>query len=169
MIGSRVIGIARTLYRFPERVTYVLSHLACRFLTILLLAGGLAGTSGCLVTTVKWREPNYLPPLKPQQISHCGATARAERIYAKGLNYEQRCRESCVDLYFEAARLTASTARGKCFCRARQLHESALMKMVVAGQRFRRFDPARGLTVHHKGQSHLIPLSRHGFVWEAEA
>ena len=145
----------------------MLIHFACRLLSVLLLAGGVASTSGCLVTSVQWREPNYLPPLRPEQIPRCGSTARAERIYAKGLNYEQRCRDACVDLFFEAARLTASTARGNCFCRARQLHESALMKLVVAGQRFKRLDPARGLTIRRQGHDHWIPLSRHGFVWEA--
>lgn len=142
--------------------------LSCRFLLILLWAGGLACSSGCLVTRVTWRDPAELPPLPADQIGRCGAQARAERIYAKAINYERCGRAASVDLYFEVARLTASAPLRGCFDRQRQLHESALMKVVLCGHRFGRLDPASGLKVCLKGQPHVVPISRHGFVWQPD-
>ena len=127
---------------------------------------GVACTSGCLTSRVTWRAPNYLPPLKPAAIPSCGAHGRAERIYAKALNREECCRSSCVDLYFEAARLTAYASQKPCFCRDRQLHESALMKMVVTGQCFKRFKASSGLTIYRKGEKQFVPINRHNFVWQ---
>lgn len=98
----------------------------------------------------------------------CASLARAERAYAKAHNYEQRCRDACVDLYFETARLTAHAADCDCMGRARQLHEAALMKLVVAGQRFKRLDPtSQALTIHRKGHKCIVPIVRHGFLWDA--
>jgi hypothetical protein len=128
----------------------------------------LACSSGCLVTQVKWHPPAFLPPLEPDQIARRGLHARAERIYARAVNCERRCRSGCVDLYYEVACLTADAADCPCFGRARQLHEASLMKLVTAGQRFKRLDPSKGLTIQRGGQKRLVPISAHGFVWQAD-
>jgi hypothetical protein len=146
----------------------VLNLFLPRSIAVLLCASVLACSSGCLVTQVKWHPPAYLPPLEADQIARRGLHARAERIYARAVNCEQRCRSGCVDLYYEVACLTADAADCPCFGRARQLHEASLMKLVTAGQRFKRLDPSKGLTIHRGGQKHLIPISAHGFVWQAD-
>ncbi len=128
----------------------------------------LACSSGCLVTQVKWHPPAHLPPLEPDQIPGRGLHAKAERVYARAVNCERRCRSGCVDLFYEVACLTADSADCPCFGRARQLHEASLMKLVTAGQRFKRLDPSKGLTIHRGGQERLIPISINGFVWQAD-
>jgi pimeloyl-ACP methyl ester carboxylesterase len=71
-----------------------------------------------------------------------------------------------VDLYFEAARLSATSVGQDNFDRVRQLHEAALMKMVVTGQKFKRLDPKVGLSIRRHGSEHQIPITHHGFVWD---
>ena len=139
-----------------------------RSIAALLCASVLACSSGCLVTQVTWHPPNDLPPLEPDQIPRRGPHARAERVYARAVHCEQRCRSGCVDLYYEVACLTADAAGCPCFGRARQLHEAALMKLVTAGQRFKRLDPSKGLTIRRGGHEQQIPIARHGFVWQAD-
>lgn len=132
---------------------------------LLLLAVGLSCTSGCLVARVQWYEPDYAEPRNVAATSK-RRHARAERIYARAVEHESKCLESCVDLFFEVARITAATDGKDCSsCRRHQLHRSALMKLVVAGQRFDRLDPSRGLVVHRDHGPESIPIDFNGFVW----
>jgi hypothetical protein len=146
----------------------VLNSFLPRAIAALLCASVLACSSGCLVTQVKWHPPAYLPPLEPDQIPRLGPHARAERVYARAVHCERRCRSGCVELYYEVACLTADAADCPSFGRARQLHEAALTKLVTAGQRFKRLDPSTGLTIRHGGQERLIPIAKHGFVWQTD-
>lgn len=50
-------------------------------------------------------------------------------------------------------------------CRRRRLHKSALIRLIVAGQRFCRLDPRSGLLVRREGHEQTIPITREGFVW----
>jgi len=137
--------------------------------TYLLVAIGLACTSGCLATRVKWAEPEYIAPLKPGWITSTPALDATERLYATAIDQEEKCLASCVDLFFEVALATSHHDRHTCRrCRKRDLHKSALMKLVVTGQRFDRLDPRNGLTIFRQGHEASIPITYRGFVWQAD-
>ena len=125
--------------------------------------------SGCLVTRVKWTEPDYVAPAHRGLFNAMRPLDHAECLYARAVEHEQKGFASCVDLFFEAALATCHHDRqSDQRCRKRELHKSALMKLVVAGQCFHRFDPQNGLQVMRDGRSEWIPISYHGFVWQAQ-
>ena len=137
--------------------------------TYLLVAIGLACSSGCLATRVKWAEPEYVAPLKPGWITLTPELDDTERLYAMALDHEEKCLASCVDLFFEVALATSQHDRHTCRrCRKRDLHKSALNKLVVTGQRFDRLDPRSGLTIYRQGHESSIPIAYRGFVWQAD-
>jgi triacylglycerol esterase/lipase EstA (alpha/beta hydrolase family) len=83
--------------------------------------------------------------------------------------FSKKKSDACVDLYYSVANLTAQNAPcSTANCRKSQLHRSAMIKLVVHGQRFGRLDPRTGLTVYRDGLSDLIQIERHGFVWDSE-
>ncbi len=131
----------------------------------MLLTLGLASTTGCLVTRVKWIEPDYVAP----QAGLFGSKQRLdpiERLYASALQQEEECLESCVDLFFEVAIATSRHQGPVCSCRNCRLHKSALNKLVVTGQRYGRLDPRGCLVVRRCGHEETIPITHHGFVWQ---
>jgi hypothetical protein len=131
-----------------------------------LLTLGLASSGGCLVTRVKWKEPDYAASQAGLFGSRKGLD-HLEQLYATALEHEQQCLESCVDLYFEVALATCQHQGPACSdCRKRLLHKSALNKLVVTGQQFCRLDPRSGLSVHRGGQQTWIPIAHRGFVWQ---
>lgn len=132
----------------------------------MLLAIGLASSGGCLVTRVKWKEPDYAASQAGLFGSREGLDP-TEQLYATALEHEQQCLESCVDLFFEVAIATCQHQSSACSgCRQQLLHKSALNKLVVTGQHYGRLDPRSGLSVYRGGQQTWIPITHHGFVWQ---
>lgn len=131
-----------------------------------LLVAGLVCTSGCLSTRVNWADPHFAGT-QPQAWTtrHCSFN-RIEARYTQALQLEERCNESCVDLFFEVAMATRHHDGPACdTCRRRRLHKSALIRLVVAGQRFCRLDPRNGLLIRREGHEQTIPITHEGFVW----
>lgn len=124
--------------------------------------------SGCMVTRVKWIEPDYVAPVHAGLFTAKRQHDPVECIYAKALDHEQKGLASCVDLFFQTALATCHHDRQSCQqCRNRDMHKSALLKLVVTAQRFHRFDAQNGLQVIRDGHAEWIPISYHGFVWQA--
>lgn len=147
----------------------------CRIVGHLILVAWLTSSAGCLATKVRWREPHYRPPLHTSAADADSHLLRAELAYAAALESEQQCSENCVDLYFQAAALTqcADTQCGAddlsaCNSPAAQIYKSALAKLIVTGKQFGRLDARSGLVIMSHGQRQLIPVTHHGFVWDAE-
>ncbi len=134
----------------------------------LLCAVIILHTAGCCcVSKVKWIEPTYVAPLTDSNCADNSDIADAERLYAAAFEQEEQCLASCVDLFYEVAYLTAHYENGLSDCnRGYLLHQSALLKVVEAGQKFRRLDPSQGLTIQRAGGEQLIPISFCGFVWQ---
>jgi pimeloyl-ACP methyl ester carboxylesterase len=135
-----------------------------------LLVCGIACTSGCYSARVQWVEPKVAAPLdawwklSPPELDY------AEQLYSAALKQEAECLASSVDLYYEVAVATwHHDGPAESGCRKRELHKSALTKLVVAGQQFGRLDPRHGLMIRRNGHKRWIPLTRHGFVWEPQA
>jgi hypothetical protein len=89
-------------------------------------------------------------------------------LYGLAVEYESNGQDSCVDLFFKVACLTAfadspSNSESRCY----RLHHSALNKLVVAGQQFGRLDPRRGLRIRDEGSESWISISHCGFVWQS--
>ncbi|QDV47929.1 hypothetical protein Enr13x_78410 [Stieleria neptunia] len=126
-----------------------------------------------MVTRVKWFEPNYVDPVPARWFSagqqrDAAKHLYAEHLYAKAVEHEQHGHASCVDWFFQVALATCAHDRQSCqSCFQRDLHKSALMKLVVTGQRFNRLDPQSGLQIVRDGHAERIPISYHGFVWKA--
>ncbi|MGI9474937.1 MAG: esterase/lipase family protein [Rubripirellula sp.] len=121
----------------------------------------------CLGTTIKWYPPVYATPRK---VAFCESLAEAESLYASAVCLEAKCSAECVDLYYQVAQLTSQQELSPCDgnARASQLHKSSLRKIVEAGQRFGRLDPAIGLTLHEGGHERVVPIRKRGFPWKAE-
>ena len=135
-----------------------------------LLICGIACSSGCYSTRVKWVEPKVVAPLdawwklSPPELDY------AEQLYSRALQHEAECLATSVDLYYEVAVATwHHDGPADSGCRKRALHKSALTKLVDAGQQFGRLDPRHGLMIRRDGHEQWIPLTRHGFVWEPQA
>ncbi len=156
--------------RIVFRLVAVSSQITILKLTRTLLLASLAGLlSACSVTRVKWREPATLPAFPAQAIAPDLTASAAEALYATALEHEEKCWDSCVDLYFEVAAMTcAFSEEVPSHCRIRQLHYSALGKVISAGRRFGRFDARQGLRLEGNSDSMVIPVSHHGFVWSAD-
>jgi len=89
-------------------------------------------------------------------------------MYASALESEENGFACCVDQYFEAIILTASCRNeDPTSTRQNDLHRSALIKLTECGTQFSRLDPRCGLLVFRDGKHHMIPITHHGFVWEA--
>lgn len=139
-------------------------------LTALLLLCSLACVSGCSRSEIVWTGPLCVRPLAPVKtaghIEQEAAYGPAERLY--GIARERECQgiDTCVDLYFDVARLTCRVD-GQCRTRRqRLLHKSALAKIVLTGQRFKRINPCRGLRIRSSDYEFWVPISFHGFVWQ---
>ncbi len=123
--------------------------------------------SGCLATRVRWREPKSVRARPPVLEHFCSPSSQARQLYDEALRHEHACEDACVDLFFSAAVEAGQACR--CTnesCPARLLHQSALKKLVVSGQDFRRFDPRTGLVVYWQGVRRTIPVEHYGFVWK---
>ncbi len=125
-------------------------------------------TTGCAFSKVKWIEPANARPLGERAYRDNSELADAERFYSQALRHQDRCQQSCVDLFYHVALLTAHHELcSSSSCRGHQLHQSALRLLLHNGQAFNRFDPARGLLVRHSGNEEWIPIEYHGFVWDS--
>ena len=136
-----------------------------RSLYAALLAVGLANTTGCLVTRVKWVEPDYVTT----RIGYFGTGDEweaVEQLYATALEQEKECLESCVDLFYEVALATSDHQSSGCSCRQCLLHKTALNKLIITGQQFGRLDPRSGLLIRRGGREECIPIRHRGFVWQ---
>lgn len=120
---------------------------------------------GCMGSGVHWQPPK-IPFPEPQPEPNQPDFDYAEHIYEMAIEKEEDCCACCVDLFFEAAVETLNCAAGT--CRKRELHDACLVKLVCAGQRFKRFDPSGSLRVHIDGQPVSIPVGHHGFVWRPD-
>ena len=154
---------AATLYQANRAVP--LYRLFPSFLALALLMC----TSGCMVTRVKWIEPDYVKPPHTGLFNANKQLDSVQSLYAKARELERAGCASCVDFYYQAALATCHHDRQTCRrCQKRDVHKSALTKLVVTGQRFHRFDSQSGLRVIHDGREEWIPISYHGFVWHAD-
>ncbi|MCA9132657.1 MAG: alpha/beta fold hydrolase [Planctomycetales bacterium] len=139
-----------------------------------LLMGLALNTTGCLVTSVKWHEPAYVPPTPALLSVIRPPPSLVQQWYELALRQESEGHASCVDLFFAVAVQTKASCGIACSadrCHSdccRQLHCSALQKLVVTAQKFKRLDPRQGLRVEWRGEQLLIPLAYHGFVWQPE-
>ena len=155
--------------RSDKNTAVLLYRERVRFASLLLHLCLLVCITGCLSTRVNWREPKYAPWPSQNSVTNDGRLNEAEVLYGKALQQEEECCDACVDLYYSVANLTAENPPcTNANCRKSQLHRSAMIKLVVNGQRFGRLDPRTGLTVYRNGLSDLIPIERHGFVWNSE-
>ncbi len=131
------------------------------------LATWLALTSGCLSTRVNWARPDVADPQPVTWTTRHSPFNAVEQRYHQAIQLEVQGCASCVDLFFEVAMATRQHDGPACAsCRKRHVHKSALLKLVVAGQRFCRLDPRTGLLIRRDTNEHRIPITHHGFVWD---
>lgn len=141
----------------------------CRIVCHLALACWIACSTGCLATTVRWREPASHLPLRVSTAVGDRDLLRAQLAYAAALEREKECSEECVDLYFQAAALTHGRhAQCGSECPHAQIYRSALTRLIITGEQFGRLDPRSGLSVISHGQRQFVPVTHHGFVWNPE-
>ncbi len=116
------------------------------------------------------------------ECDQAGSLDAIRKTYDRAVQMESDCQPHCVDLYFQVATATlpfdgplpqgtfnvcGGHANYGCSTTAfgRDLHKSALSRLVHSGQRFGRFDPGKQLTVHTGSQVVHLPLHRDGFLW----
>ena len=140
-----------------------------RVLSCLLFGALLTCVSGCIVTRVKWNEPVYVKPNRATLFDANQCDDLVQDLYAEALQCERAGCDSCVDLYFRVALATCRHDRQSCrHCRQFDMHKSALAKLVLTSQRFKRFDAGEGLRVVLDGVQVWVPISYHGFVWKPD-
>jgi pimeloyl-ACP methyl ester carboxylesterase len=93
--------------------------------------------------------------------------------YACGLELEQQDEASCVDQFYQAARLAwphveQQRAEGRCGDDSVEIYHSALRKLISTGQRFGRFDPRRGLCIQDADGWIHVPTVHQGFPQRAD-
>jgi pimeloyl-ACP methyl ester carboxylesterase len=100
--------------------------------------------------------------------------APAEHAYARAIDLEHRGHANCVDQFFQAAALAWPFVERQLGVRpipsgrASQIYHSSLIKLITAGQCFRRLDPKGGIQVCTSSGWLTIPTSYHGFPWQPE-
>lgn len=127
----------------------------------------MAGNSvGCVGASTRWPEPEAMARASLLE-QLCRSPTDLQQRLELAIQQERAGLEACVDTYFAIAIDTPSRCagplKGEC-----ELYQTALQKLVVTGQAFGRLDPRKGLVVNWRGQRQLIPIERHGFVWQAE-
>lgn len=135
---------------------------------VLLVTSGSLSSLGCrnVSCSTRWQGPQYAVP----DVRQRGAKlSLVERLYAKARSLEADNNPESVDAYFQVAALTcvSGNAGDMRDHRTIQLHRSSLAKLVVAGQRFGRLNPASGLKLQGCQGTSFIPLKKTGFVWQA--
>ncbi|TWU37104.1 esterase/lipase family protein [Novipirellula artificiosorum] len=126
-------------------------------------------SSGCLMTRVKWIEPNDDLPHRCRCGKPSEQVAAAEQVYEIASEQEEQCLDACVDSYFEVVLLTADDDSQACQqCCVSALHKRALRKLVITCQKFGRFDSGEGFTIHRNGQTEVLPIAYHGFAWRPD-
>lgn len=135
-------------------------RLAASFLWPAALAAALVAAGGCSLKrpahlTIWHRPPG---PVFAEPIDAEGVLARAEALAATG-------DEACVDEYFRACLLAwPSAADAGPGCRA---YSAAVAGLVCSAQRFGRLDAARGLVIRQGDALIDVPVTHHGFPWQA--
>jgi hypothetical protein len=93
---------------------------------------------------------------------------------ANRLHQERNAR--CIDVYYHAAltawecldRFTAGQTERARAELAWDLYHESLAALIELGQRYGRLDPRRGLVVYTQSGHELVPITRHGFAWQAD-
>ena len=145
---------------------------------MLLLVSGLSGCQSD-PTRATWKAPCVASPASLEQLtafchSEGDRWAVAEAAYAEALRREKGGDATCVDQYFLAAKtawlhLECDLAQGLLpESRVSAIYQSALTKLISAGQSFCRFDPRQGLCVQNGLHQDTIPTQFYGFPWQAE-
>ncbi|KAA5539588.1 alpha/beta fold hydrolase [Roseiconus nitratireducens] len=133
-----------------------------------LLCASLVSTSGCLFSAVHWKAAEVAGPIRSTGPSLCGDPIDVETLYAHALALESDDRSSCVELFYEVAVGTAPGCTAVASPRRQELHRSALIRLVEAGQKFARLDPRCGLTMGDPGFERQVPIRHRGFVWSSD-
>lgn len=94
----------------------------------------------------------------------------ADASFQAGMRAEQANSPTCVDDYYQTVSQAwwylGPQVLGADQARAWNLYHVGLARLVVAGQRYGRFDPARGLEVMTPGGPGLVAIEYAGFVWQ---
>ena len=143
-----------------------------RLYRFLMLLAVVAATCGCQCL----KSTKFYPPIVAQPAPACStsgsALANAELAYQRATLRERHCDASCVDHFFQAAvnswrdveqqLVQTGYAKG----RAADLYRSSLIKLIEAGQRFRRLNPSQGLQVFTESGPLMVPTTYCGFPWQ---
>ncbi len=144
-----------------------------RLLALYLMLSTLAGCLALRRKRAEWYPPLVAMPRASAAISGTPLEL-AEWAYEAALQHELDEDAACVDYYFETARLVwpeverQLLASGIPVDRSAELYRSSLIKLIGAGQHYRRFDPRSGLTVWTQGSWQTIPTVCHGFAWHPQ-
>jgi pimeloyl-ACP methyl ester carboxylesterase len=100
----------------------------------------------------------------------------AEVNYATARFQEEQDLGACIDSYFATVQFSWPLVEWHLACgqstpeseRAWQLYHSAVAQLIDVGQRTRRLDPQRGLTVSTPGGSQILDVQVHSSVWQPE-
>ncbi len=112
------------------------------------------------------------PPARPVPAS----LAQAQAAYAQALALEQSKHPGSVDYYYASisaswlALTTSSTAAPPppLDPQAWAIYHDSLARLILEGQRHRRLDPQRGLTINTASGPLVIPTRYFGFSWKPE-
>ncbi|WP_413431061.1 esterase/lipase family protein [Crateriforma spongiae] len=163
-------------------------------LSLLLVLSGCCGSFSATWMPVKVMPAStdatvcLVPWNQPSQESKCDQAGNLDtirEIYDRAVQMESDCQSHCVDLYFQVATATlpfdgplpqgtfdVCGNHADCGCSTaalgRDLHKSALSRLVHSGQRFGRFDHGKHLTVHTESRVVQLPLHRDGFLWRPD-
>lgn len=132
----------------------------------LALAALLCSVLGCSGQRMGLRAGGWLGS-EPAALSPAAA-AQAE--LARGDALESAGDEACVDAYFRACRHAWESQCAQSCPTEPDVCESynkALTCLLLAAQRFHRFDPVRGLALNESGGQIVVPIAHFGFAWSA--
>ncbi len=144
-----------------------------RLLALYLTLATMAGCQSLRRQRAEWYPPLVATPRAPESASG-SALAMAESAYAEALQRELDGDAACVDYYFQVATLVWPDVERQLLSsgiradRSAELYHSSLIKLIGAGQHYRRLDPRSGLTVWNQGSWQTIPTRCYGFAWQLQ-
>ncbi|MEM0925075.1 MAG: hypothetical protein AAGJ83_03480 [Planctomycetota bacterium] len=142
-----------------------------RLVSLLIATSLLVWIAGCRCNQVKWFAARDARPSHGLRLDSWSGACRdpnVEELYATAIDQEREGLESCVDAFYQVACLTNRTENQSLGCdRLTEIHQSSLRRMIETAQRFGRFDPCRGFSIHVGQRIHVIPITYHGFVWQS--
>ncbi|WP_425613411.1 esterase/lipase family protein [Anatilimnocola sp. NA78] len=128
-------------------------------LCALILLGIAVGQVGC--SSLRICRPRPLHQVCRLSFSCASPNlAQADSLAAAG-------DERCVDAYYQVCANSWQSLTEQPNCKTAQTeYNSAVSKLLYAGCRYRRLDPARGLKVCSDEGSFVVPINYQGFTWD---